>query len=91
MKPEKNVILIGASGVGKRTVIGALLYKCGGIDLRAIEGLERQGLHDYKQSSESLLQSGPHLSFETPRYRINLRCNSDPPKGLTPVGLASNV
>lgn len=54
-----NIVVIGHVDSGKSTTTGHLIYKCGGIDKRAIEKFE-------KEASEVMLYSvGSRKSFVT--------------------------
>lgn len=41
-KPHVNIVVIGHVDSGKSTTTGHLIYKCGGIDKRAIEKFEKE-------------------------------------------------
>jgi elongation factor 1-alpha len=41
-KPHVNIVVIGHVDAGKSTTTGHLLYKCGGIDKRTLEKLEKE-------------------------------------------------
>lgn len=41
-KPHINIVVIGHVDSGKSTTTGHLIYKCGGIDKRAIEKFEKE-------------------------------------------------
>ena len=41
-KPHINIVVIGHVDSGKSTTSGHLIYKCGGIDARVIEKLEKE-------------------------------------------------
>jgi elongation factor 1-alpha len=53
MRKEKNhinIVVIGHMDAGKSTTTGHLLYRCGGIDQRATEKLEKEA-HDLGKDS----------------------------------------
>jgi elongation factor 1-alpha len=49
-KGHMNIVVIGHVDAGKSTTTGHLIYKCGGIDKRAIEKLEKESAESNKAS-----------------------------------------
>jgi elongation factor 1-alpha len=50
VKPHVNLVVIGHVDAGKSTTTGHLIYKCGGIDKRAIEKFEKEASESGKGS-----------------------------------------
>ena len=49
-KKHVNIVVIGHVDAGKSTTTGHLIYKCGGIDKRAIEKFEKEAAEMGKSS-----------------------------------------
>ncbi|KAI1660851.1 P-loop containing nucleoside triphosphate hydrolase protein [Daldinia decipiens] len=45
----KSVQILGDAGAGKSTLIGRLIYECGGLELPQLEKLERNGIREFAQ------------------------------------------
>mmetsp|Transcript_19671 Transcript_19671/g.27127 ORF Transcript_19671/g.27127 Transcript_19671/m.27127 type:complete len:454 (+) Transcript_19671:123-1484(+) len=86
-KEHLTVLVIGCLDSGKSTIAGHFLYKCGAIDRRTIEKVEKEaqemGLESFKfasildRSMERSHERGLRLNlsrwnFETPRYSFTL-------------------
>ena len=66
-----NIVVIGHVDSGKSTTTGHLIYKCGGIDKRAIEKFE-------KEAAEVCLTMGKyfHIVFDAVSCVTSITCTS---------------
>ena len=68
-KVHINIVVIGHVDSGKSTTTGHLIYKCGGIDKRAIEKFEKEAAEvreGWKHRGGSLYSSGLVLIHNAP-------------------------
>jgi len=85
-KPHINIVVIGHVDAGKSTTTGHLIYKCGGVDQRTIEKLEKEAkdmgrasfkyafvMDQLKASRERGITIDISLwKFETPKYYFTI-------------------
>ncbi|RYP88554.1 hypothetical protein DL769_000250 [Monosporascus sp. CRB-8-3] len=62
----KSVQILGDDGAGKRTLIGRLIYGCGGLELPQLEKLERGGIREYTQMANFYENEHMKQLFYTP-------------------------
>lgn len=62
--PTKTMIVLGARGAGKATLIGNLMYKCGGVDMILLEKMQKAGIHKYDQVFGYCKEHGIKPAFE---------------------------
>merc|ERR1712166_861259 len=84
-KDRLNLVVIGHVDSGKSTSTGHLIYKCGGIDARAIEKFEKEANEMGKVPSSTLgflTNLRPNASVVSPL--ILPSGSSSPPREFTP-------
>ncbi|KJZ69326.1 hypothetical protein HIM_11284 [Hirsutella minnesotensis 3608] len=80
--PAVSIVIIGHEKSGKSTTTGHLLFKCGGIDQRTIEKLEKEGASTYAAVMDKLnaeRESGIRENFrwETSKHVVTLIDSGD--------------
>ncbi|KAH8900457.1 hypothetical protein GQ53DRAFT_740551 [Thozetella sp. PMI_491] len=63
----KTISFYGGAAVGKKTLIGNLIYKCGGLDMWEMEQLGRAGLKEYRTIAQFFSSQERDCCFYTPK------------------------
>ncbi|KAF2431165.1 hypothetical protein EJ08DRAFT_696835 [Tothia fuscella] len=67
---DKSVAIFGYDGAGKATVIGNMIYKCGGIEMPVMEQFQKRGIKKYDQVLKELEAIGEPAYFYTPKHKV---------------------
>ncbi|KAL1840619.1 hypothetical protein VTJ49DRAFT_270 [Mycothermus thermophilus] len=77
---SKTLAVRGASGAGKKTLIGRLVFSCGGLGLEQLENLERRNRTSYPDVVRLFNEIGEKPSFWAPTAKIIVQGTADQAK-----------
>jgi len=64
---ERTLIVLGPSGAGKATTIGAMLFNYGGIDMLTMERFQAENIRKYDEATKKLRSLNIVPNFVTPK------------------------
>jgi len=68
---EKTLVILGATGAGKATITGCMLFQYGGINSSVMQALEELGTRDknhrYSEATNNLKRLKLDMKFHTPK------------------------
>ncbi|KAI9898901.1 hypothetical protein N3K66_005362 [Trichothecium roseum] len=73
----KTVSVLGDYGVGKKTLTGSLIHKCG-LQLPRMEELEREGIRDFRSITSFYERKGYDQGFDAPSGPIVIQKTQAP-------------
>jgi len=74
---DKTLVIEGAPGGGKATLIGCMLFKYGGIDMLTMQSFQQEGIRTYEQAANNLKNLKIAPNFDTPKHHVTVHETSD--------------